>query len=56
MRTPDVLLSGDHKKIREWQRQQSLIRTFERRPDLLKNAPLSEEDLDFLDTLKEGDT
>lgn len=55
MRAPDVLLSGDHKKIREWQRQQSLIRTFERRPDLLRNAPLSEEDLDFLDTLKEGD-
>jgi len=56
MRAPEVLLSGDHKKIREWQRQQSLIRTFERRPDLLRDAPLSEEDLDFLDTLKEGDT
>lgn len=56
MRAPEVLLSGDHKKIREWQRQQSLIRTFERRPDLLRNAPLSEEDLDFLDILKEGDT
>jgi len=47
-----VLLSGDHKRIREWQRQQALMRTFFRRPDLLKNIPLSEEDLEFLDTLK----
>jgi tRNA (guanine37-N1)-methyltransferase len=56
MRVPEVLLSGDHKKIQEWQRQQALIRTFERRPDLLKDVPLSEEDLDFLDTLKKGDS
>lgn len=52
MRVPEVLLSGDHKRIREWQRQQALMRTFFRRPDLLKNIPLSEEDLEFLDTLK----
>ena len=56
MRVPEVLLSGDHKKIQEWQRQQALIRTFERRPDLLEDAPLSAEDLDFLDTLKKGDS
>ncbi len=56
MRVPEVLLSGDHKKIREWQRQQALKRTFQRRPDLLEDAPMSEEDLEFLDTLKEGDT
>ncbi len=55
MRVPEVLLSGDHKKIREWQRQQALMRTFRRRPDLLKDAPLSEEDMEFLNTLKEGD-
>ena len=55
MSVPEVLLSGDHKKIQEWQRQQSLLRTFERRPDLIKDALLSEEDLDFLNTLKEGD-
>ena len=55
MRVPEVLLSGDHKKIREWQRQQALMRTFRRRPDLLKYAPLSEEDMEFLNTLKEGD-
>lgn len=55
MRTPEVLLSGDHKKIQEWRRRQVLIRTFQKRPDLLKDAPLSEEDLEFLNTLKEGD-
>jgi tRNA (guanine37-N1)-methyltransferase len=56
IRVPEVLLSGDHKKIREWQRQQALIRTFRRRPDLLETVPLSGEDLEFLNILKEGDT
>ncbi|MGL1903368.1 MAG: tRNA (guanosine(37)-N1)-methyltransferase TrmD [Fibrobacterales bacterium] len=36
MKVPDVLLSGDHKKIKIWQKEQSLKRTQERRPDLLK--------------------
>lgn len=35
MRVPEVLLSGDHKKIKEWQKEQALQRTKERRPDLL---------------------
>lgn len=39
---PQVLLSGHHKKIEEWQRQQSLLRTAERRPDLLEKAELTE--------------
>ena len=55
MQVPEVLLSGDHKRIREWQRQQALMRTLQRRPDLLQSVPLSEEDLEFLNTLKEGD-
>ena len=55
MRVPEALLSGDHKRIREWQRQQALIRTFHKRPDLLEAIPLPEEDMDFLDNLKEGD-
>ena len=41
---PPVLLSGDHEKIRLWRRTESLRRTLERRPDLLKKARLSEED------------
>lgn len=45
---PDVLLSGDHAKIAKWRREQSLLRTLERRPDLLARAGLSKEDIQFL--------
>ena len=38
MTVPDVLISGDHKKISEWQQDQSLQRTAERRRDLLENS------------------
>ncbi|MBD3181000.1 tRNA (guanosine(37)-N1)-methyltransferase TrmD [Candidatus Poribacteria bacterium] len=55
MKVPDVLLSGDPKKINKWQRQQAIIRTYLRRPDLLKNMPLNEEDLELIRTLKKGD-
>lgn len=48
---PEVLLSGDPKKIKNWQRQQALVCTFKKRPDLLKKEVLSEEDIDFLKTL-----
>jgi len=41
---PEILLSGDHEKIRVWRRTESLKRTVERRPDLLKKAKLTEED------------
>jgi len=37
MKVPDILLSGDHKKIADWRRQQSLERTKQWRPDLLNN-------------------
>jgi len=52
---PAVLLSGDHEKIRQWRRTESLRRTLERRPDLLENAALSEEDRKILAQLKESD-
>lgn len=52
-KVPDVLLSGDHKKIEKWRRQESLRRTLERRPDLLEHADLTEEDLEFLRSLKQ---
>jgi tRNA (guanine37-N1)-methyltransferase len=51
MDVPDVLLSGHHAKIAEWRRQQSLIRTKERRPDLLKGAALTAKEKDFLESL-----
>jgi len=45
---PEILLSGDHAAVARWRRQQALRRTFERRPDLLSQAKLFEEDRDFL--------
>lgn len=45
---PDVLLSGHHAKIVRWRRQQALRRTRERRPDLLQQARLSNEDQAYL--------
>jgi len=45
---PEVLLSGDHARIRRWRRQQSLRRTLARRPELLEPLPLSPEDLALL--------
>jgi tRNA (guanine37-N1)-methyltransferase len=41
---PAVLLSGDHAAIRRWRRKQALGRTWQRRPDLLAESPLSTED------------
>ncbi|MBU2498165.1 MAG: tRNA (guanosine(37)-N1)-methyltransferase TrmD [Proteobacteria bacterium] len=41
---PEVLLSGDHERIRVWRRTESLKRTLQRRPDLLEKARSSEED------------
>lgn len=52
---PEVLLSGDHEKIRRWRREQALKRTLSKRPDLLKKAVLSEEDREILSTLKKQD-
>ena len=36
MKVPQVLLSGDHKKIEKWRKSEALVKTSERRPDLLK--------------------
>ena len=41
---PEVLLSGHHKKLQEWYRRESVIRTAKRRPDMLMQAQLSEEE------------
>ncbi|HLH72630.1 MAG TPA: tRNA (guanosine(37)-N1)-methyltransferase TrmD [Chloroflexota bacterium] len=43
-KVPAVLLSGDHQAVAAWRRCQALRRTFERRPDLLVRAPLSQDD------------
>ncbi len=53
MKVPRVVLSGDHKKIKEWRRRESIRRTLQRRPDLLKRARLSDEDREILQSLTE---
>jgi len=47
-KVPEVLLSGHHKRIKEWRRKQALLRTLILRPDLLERAKLEKEDIDFL--------
>jgi tRNA (guanine37-N1)-methyltransferase len=51
-RVPDMLLSGHHGQIAAWRRQQSLLRTLHRRPDLLAKAPLTERDRAYLKSLE----
>ena len=51
---PPVLLSGNHKLLAEWHREQSLRRTASRRPDLLEKASLSEEERAFVCSIAEG--
>jgi tRNA (guanine37-N1)-methyltransferase len=51
-RVPEILLSGDHAKIEKWRREQALLRTFRRRPDILERAELSEQDRKFVEGLK----
>ncbi len=52
MSVPDVLLSGDHGKVAVWRRQQQLLRTLQRRPELLEIAALSAEDKKILEQLR----
>lgn len=52
-RVPEVLLNGNHKLINEFRRKESLRRTLLRRPDLLNDFPLSEEDVKMLNEIKE---
>lgn len=54
-KVPEVLLSGHHGKIAAWRRQQQLLRTWKRRPDLLETAALSKEDKQFLRQLEQND-
>ncbi len=51
---PDVLLTGHHANIAKWRREQSLLRTRERRPDMLARAELTDADRAFLKKLEEN--
>jgi tRNA (guanine37-N1)-methyltransferase len=51
---PDVLLSGNHGAIRRWRKREALSRTLARRPDLLDDAALDDEEREILKELKDG--
>jgi len=53
MEVPEILMSGDHEKIRQWRRFQALKKTLEKRPDMLERADLSREDKRLLRLVKE---
>jgi tRNA (guanine37-N1)-methyltransferase len=53
MEVPEVLLSGDHQRIADWRRYESLRRTLARRPDLLDGLKLDPEDLAFLTSVRD---
>lgn len=51
---PDILISGHHANIEKWKREQSLINTINKRPDMLKKAELTKQDKEFIKKYKEG--
>ncbi|SUO89574.1 tRNA (guanine-N(1)-)-methyltransferase [Streptococcus uberis] len=53
MTVPDVLMSGHHENIRRWRLEESLRKTYLRRPDLLEKYPLNQEESDLLEKIKE---
>jgi tRNA (guanine37-N1)-methyltransferase len=53
LEVPEVLLSGNHKDIQRWRRKEALLRTMRRRPDLLGNSSLDEEDYRLMSEIKE---
>jgi tRNA (guanine37-N1)-methyltransferase len=54
-KVPEVLLSGDHARIERWRREQSILRTRQRRPDLLTTAPLSSKEQEYLASLESAE-
>lgn len=52
---PEVLLSGHHANIKKWRREQSIIRTYQKRPDMLETAPLTAKEKLFVEKLKSDD-
>ena len=50
-RVPPILLSGHHANVEIWRRQQSILRTWQRRPELLEEAQLSKKERQYLEEL-----
>lgn len=55
LKVPDVLLSGNHRLIEEWRQKESLRRTFLRRPDLLEQRELTEQQKKWLEEFQKND-
>jgi tRNA (guanine37-N1)-methyltransferase len=53
LRVPDILLSGNHADIQRWRRREALLRTIQRRPDLLAALELDDADCELLRQLEE---
>ncbi|HHV32386.1 MAG TPA: tRNA (guanosine(37)-N1)-methyltransferase TrmD [Clostridiales bacterium] len=51
---PEVLVSGHHENVRKWRHEQSLLRTAQKRPELLKCADLTQQDREFLEKLEKS--
>ncbi len=49
---PEILISGHHANIEKWKREQSLLNTLKKRPDMLMRAELTKDDKKFLDKIK----
>ncbi|HHT7774581.1 TPA: tRNA (guanosine(37)-N1)-methyltransferase TrmD [Streptococcus suis] len=56
MVVPDVLMSGHHENIRKWRLEESLRKTYQRRPDLLENYNFTSEELTIFEKIKAEDT
>ncbi len=56
MVVPDVLMSGHHENIRKWRLEESLRKTYQRRPDLLENYNFTAEELTIFEKIKAEDT
>jgi tRNA (guanine37-N1)-methyltransferase len=55
-RVPDVLLSGDHARVARWRREQALFLTWRRRPELLTEASLTDEERKLIERFERGET
>lgn len=53
-KVPDELMTGHHKNVQNWRREQSLLRTAMKRPDMLKTADLTKSDKEFLSKLQDS--
>ena len=55
LQVPDVLLSGHHADVRRWRKREALARTLARRPDLLEEAALDDEERALLEEIRGED-